>query len=204
VSLVMDGAPVIGERVVVFGQGIVGLLTTALLANFPLENLVSIDHYNLRRQASLDLGAKRSVDPADSELFESISQEHGVQGAHRADLVYELTGNPEVLNHAIQAVDYEGRIVLGSWYGNKRANIDLGGWFHRGRIKIISSQVSRIGSLFSNRWDKGRRFQLAWKMLNQIIPSKLITHEFPIQDAAKAFRLLDENPGEVLQVVFRY
>jgi len=38
VNFVMDGKPLIGERVLVFGQGIVGLLTAALLARFPLEN----------------------------------------------------------------------------------------------------------------------------------------------------------------------
>ena len=35
VNLVMDGAPLVGERVLVMGLGIVGLLTTALLAQFP-------------------------------------------------------------------------------------------------------------------------------------------------------------------------
>jgi NADPH:quinone reductase-like Zn-dependent oxidoreductase len=45
VNLVMDGAPLIGERVAVFGQGIVGLLTTALLGRFPLGRLVTVDGY---------------------------------------------------------------------------------------------------------------------------------------------------------------
>ena len=65
VNLVMDGAPLIGERVAVLGQGIVGLLTTALLARFPLERLVTLDRYALRRQASLALGAEASLDPSD-------------------------------------------------------------------------------------------------------------------------------------------
>jgi threonine dehydrogenase-like Zn-dependent dehydrogenase len=52
-GFVMDAVPVIGERVVVFGQGIVGLLTTVLLAEFPLESLVTVDRFELRRQASL-------------------------------------------------------------------------------------------------------------------------------------------------------
>src|SRR5258706_9490342 len=39
-NLVMDGAPLIGERVLVFGQGVVGLLTARLLARFPLARLV--------------------------------------------------------------------------------------------------------------------------------------------------------------------
>ena len=37
VSFLMDAAPLIGEQVAIFGQGIVGLLTTALLADYPLS-----------------------------------------------------------------------------------------------------------------------------------------------------------------------
>jgi threonine dehydrogenase-like Zn-dependent dehydrogenase len=51
VNLVQDGAPILGERVLVLGQGIVGLLVTSLLSEFPLESLVTIDNYELRRNA---------------------------------------------------------------------------------------------------------------------------------------------------------
>lgn len=43
VNLVLDGAPLVGERVLVFGQGVVGLLTAALLARFPLARLVGVE-----------------------------------------------------------------------------------------------------------------------------------------------------------------
>ena len=36
VNFVMDGRPMLGESVAVFGQGIVGLLTTSILATMPL------------------------------------------------------------------------------------------------------------------------------------------------------------------------
>ena len=37
VNLVQDGAPILGECVLVLGQGMVGLLTASLLKEFPLE-----------------------------------------------------------------------------------------------------------------------------------------------------------------------
>ena len=43
VSFVMDGQPLIGEQVVVFGQGVIGLLATRLLAEYPLASLVTVD-----------------------------------------------------------------------------------------------------------------------------------------------------------------
>ncbi len=42
INFLMDGKPLIGENVAVFGQGIVGLLTTCLLARIPLAGLSSI------------------------------------------------------------------------------------------------------------------------------------------------------------------
>ena len=203
-NFVMDGAPLIGENVVIFGQGIVGLLTTALLAQFPLSSLMTIDRYPLRRQASLDFGADSCLEPSETKSIEQTIQEFQKKSYRGADLVYELTGDPKVLNQAVETCGFNGRIVIGSWYGKKQAALDFGGWFHRSRIKIISSQVSSINPEFSGRWDKSRRFQVAWEMLKRVKPAQLITHRFPIQKAGEAYRLLDENPGDTIQVVFTY
>ena len=203
-NFVMDGAPLIGENVVIFGQGIVGLLTTALLAQFPLSSLITIDRYPLRRQVSLDYGADFCLEPSEMKSIEQTILEIQRESYRGADLSYELTGDPKVLNHAVEICSFNGRIVIGSWYGKKQAVLDLGGWFHRSRIKIISSQVSSINPEFSGRWDKSRRFQVAWEMLKRVKPAQLITHRFPIQKAGEAYRLLDENPGDTIQVVFTY
>ena len=56
VNFVMDGRPLVGEIVAVFGQGIVGLLTTALLTQFPLGGLVCFDRFEKRRLLALELG----------------------------------------------------------------------------------------------------------------------------------------------------
>jgi len=41
VNFLMHGQPLIGEQVVIFGQAVVGLVTTALLARLPLASLVT-------------------------------------------------------------------------------------------------------------------------------------------------------------------
>jgi 2-desacetyl-2-hydroxyethyl bacteriochlorophyllide A dehydrogenase len=53
VSFLMDGEPLIGEQAVVLGQGIIGLLVTALLSDYPLSALVTVDRFPLRRDWSL-------------------------------------------------------------------------------------------------------------------------------------------------------
>lgn len=225
VNLVHDGAPILGERVLVLGQGVVGLLVASLLREFPLEALVTSDRYPLRREASLAVGVDASFDPglleenlnnsSDKRQFgytqnQPIPSASGAQRTHQFayaqnfDLTFELSGSPSALNDAIVLTVFSGRIVIGSWYGEKRAEIDLGGAFHRSRIQLISSQVSTIAPALSGRWDKARRFGVAWEALRRIQPQKWITHRFPIEEAEMAYRLLDENPQETIQVIFEY
>ena len=200
VNLVQDGAPILGERVMVFGQGIVGLLTASLLKEFPLDALVTADCFPLRRESSLAQKVTASLDPDAIDFHASLSG-YAQDGF---DLVYELSGNPSALNDAIASTRFSGRIVIGSWYGEKRAPIDLGGAFHRSRIKLISSQVSTIAPELSARWDKSRRFSVAWEALRRIQPERWITHRFLLSQAAEAYRLLDESPQETIQVIFQH
>lgn len=200
VNFVQDGAPLIGERAAVFGQGIVGLLTTAVLRQFPLSGLVTVDSYPLRRQAALELGVDACLDPRAAGALDEIRERLG----GGADLTYELSGAPEALNQAIAVTGFAGRVVIGSWYGEKRADLALGGYFHRSRIRLISSQVTTLAPELSGRWDKARRFELAWAMIERLQPQKWITHRFPLHEAAQAYELLDRNPQETLQVIMTY
>ncbi len=200
ITLVHDGAPLLGERVLVLGQGIVGLLTASLLLEFPLHSLAVVDRYPLRRAA---LPRNRTIphlligDPDDPDLRPGLL----AQTDGGFDLTFELSGNPAALNDAIALTRFSGRIVIGSWYGQKRAPLDLGGVFHRSRLRLIASQVSTMAPELSGRWDKARRLQVAWEALQRLQPQRWITHRFPLEQAADAYRLLDEHPEQTLQVL---
>lgn len=199
-NFLMDGAPMIGEGVIVFGQGIVGLLTTALLSKYPLGELITLDRYKFRRSLSIELGAQIAFDPEQPDTQPKLL----AALPDGADLCYELSGTPETLNQAIKITGYNGRVVIGSWYGSKRAALDLGGHYHRSRIRLISSQVSTIAPHLQGRWTKTRRFKLAWEMIEKIRPSRFITHRLPVERASQAYQLIDQKPEETLQVVFTY
>ncbi|MEX2352898.1 MAG: zinc-binding alcohol dehydrogenase [Gammaproteobacteria bacterium] len=205
VNLVQDGHPLLGERVVVLGQGIVGLLVSTLLAEFPLDGLYALDRINERRLRANKAGVTNEYNPDSATEMHKLQKELSTgQSGKGADLIYELTGTPETLNLAIELCGYAGRIVIGSWYGTKPANLLLGNNFHRNRIQMISSQVSTIAPELSGRWDTSRRFDLAWKMIRKLHPEQLISHHIPFDCAADAYHLLDQSPEEVLQTVLTY
>lgn len=198
-SLVLDGRPRIGERVVVFGAGVIGLCTVGVLSSFPLDRLVAVDPVASRRERAVDLGADRAVRP--DEVAGLVADWPDPGGA---DLVYELSGRPETLDGAIDAAGYDGRVVVGSWYGEKEATVELGTDFHRGRIAVESSQVSTLAPETRGRWTKGRRMDTALSRLGDLDVGSLVTHRVPFDEAETAYRLLHERTDDPLQVLLTY
>jgi 2-desacetyl-2-hydroxyethyl bacteriochlorophyllide A dehydrogenase len=204
-TLLLDGQPLPGEQVAIFGQGIVGLLLTALISRWPLSSLVTLDLYPRRRLLSENLGAHLSLDPSASDAMARLAAALQAGGPFPgADLCYEISGNPAALDQAIAATGFSGRVVIGSWYGIKRCDLNLGGRFHRSRMRLISSQVSSIAPELTGRWDKARRHQVTWQMLAQMQPARFITHRFPIAQAAQAYELMDNHPEDVILVFLTY
>jgi len=204
-NLLHDGAPRLGERVAVFGLGIVGLLTCALLARLPLECLVGLDPIRARREMAETLAGLRAVDPADLQAFKAIeSAPSDRPGPAGFDLIYELSGAPQALEQALALAGFHSRIVIGSWYGRKPVSLDLGGRFHRDRVRLISSQVSTIDPELSGRWDKKRRLAAVLDLLPIVDPTRFISQRLPFDRAQEAYTLLLDQPQRALQIVLTY
>lgn len=203
-NFVMDTMPVVGERLLVIGQGVVGLLTTAILGTFPLAALVAADRFPGRREWARRFGATEVVASVASRGASAGCSSAAGGSAAEFDAVIEVSGNPNALDEAIAVTGFAGRIIVGSWYGRKKAAVNLGGAFHRRRIRLISSQVSTVAPELSGRWSKARRLALAWDWVRRIAPESLITHVFTPACCQEAFEQASAPEGGALQVVFQY
>lgn len=198
-NLVLDGAPLLGERVLVFGQGVVGLLAAALLARFPLARLVAVEPLAWRRELARQWGVPEAVDPGDAGQWQAL-----LASLDGADLLFELSGDMAALDRAIEAAGFGARIVVGSWYGTRSRPVDLGGRFHRNRLRLVSSQVSTLDPVLRGRWDRQRRLDLAWRMLAQLRPEGLVAASYPLARCADAFEAATARRAGIMQVIFEY
>ena len=201
VNALLDAAPRLGERVVVIGQGVVGLLITQLVRKAGASLIVTSDLFEKRRRLSLSAGADVAVDPSTEDLSERVS---ALTRGTGADVVIEASGQPRALDDAVRVATHEGRVVIVSWYGIKRAGLALGSDFHRKRLTLKSSQVSNLDPAITPRWTILRRRELAVSYLRELFLDELISDVFPLDRAAEAYRLIDERPAEVLQVILDY
>jgi 2-desacetyl-2-hydroxyethyl bacteriochlorophyllide A dehydrogenase len=196
VNLILDGGPGLDDAVLVIGQGVIGLLVTALLARFPLAVLAVAEPNPGRAALARRFGAHAVVDGA--------APWKALAGGRGADLIYELSGDPRALDLAIAAAGHETRIVVGSWYGAKRAPVDLGGSFHRRRLHISSSQVSHIGAPLSARWDRARRREATWRALAEIDTGPLVGDRVPFTDAQRAYERADAGGSGAPQILLTH
>ena len=119
-------------------------------------------------------------------------------------MVVEASGSGAALQAAIDSVVVEGTVVVASWYGTKPVALSLGERFHRGRVRLRSSQVGSISPDLGPRWDRGRRMETVLDLLPQLRLKELISHRFPFEKAPDAYRLVDKHPGDVVQVILTY
>lgn len=188
----------LGDVVVVYGLGIVGMFC-AQLARRTAGTLVVVDPFEYRRGIASRLGADVAVHPDDAiEAVMEASQGRG------ADIAVEASGAASGLQMSIDSCGLEGTVCVVGWYGSKQIPLVLAPQFYSQRLKLASSSVLYAGSGLQARWDLGRKLQAALDLLPSLHPEDMISHRIPFGDAPDAFRLLDERLGETLAVILTY
>jgi NADPH:quinone reductase-like Zn-dependent oxidoreductase/FMN phosphatase YigB (HAD superfamily) len=192
VSIVHDANPRFGEQVVVFGQGLVGLLVTAILSQMIQSPLIftTVDSLPKRLAVSALMGSLQAIAPSH------------VAATGPFDIAIEVSGNGKALQSAIDSVCNGGKVVIASWYGSSTVELELGIDFHRSHKTLVTSQVSEIPAELHARWNKQRRFQLAWEMTRQLRPSRLCTRSVSPDAAQSAYEALRD--GSEIAIAFEY
>ncbi len=179
-----------GDRIVVVGAGVVGLLVAALAARLPGADVTSVDVDETRRSIALSLGAK-------------FAQPQEAPGD--ADIVFHASAAAAGLDTAIRCVGFEGTIVEMSWYGDKPVQVGLGGAFHSRRLKLVSSQVGHVSAGHRPRWTHRRRVETAVGLLAEIPAlDALVAEEIAFEDAARELPRILGPAGRGLAPVIRY
>jgi 2-desacetyl-2-hydroxyethyl bacteriochlorophyllide A dehydrogenase len=190
----------LGETVAVFGQGVIGLLTTRL-ATLNGATVVAVDAMPARLAVATRFGAGHAIGPAGAA--EEIRRLTGGLGA---DTVIEISGAYPALHEAIRSVTTEGRVVAAGFYQGDGVGLRLGEEFHHNRVRLMCSQIGGVPPHLAPRWSAQRlqRVFLAQVAAGAVEVSALVSHLVPAGSAAEAYALLDERPGDALQVVLDF
>jgi threonine dehydrogenase-like Zn-dependent dehydrogenase len=167
VNALWDAAPLIGDRVVVVGAGMVGSCIARLLRGFPAVDvtLVDVDPDRAGVAAALDVG------------FALPGEAPG-----GCDLVLHASATSEGLQRSLDLLGPEATVIDLSWYGDREVHLALGGAFHSDRLAIRASQVGTLSPARSGRRTAADRMALALQLLRDPAFDALITGGSPFSE----------------------
>jgi threonine dehydrogenase-like Zn-dependent dehydrogenase len=201
-NAVLAGDVRVGDKVAVFGQGVIGLLATRLAAITGAE-VVAVDMLPRRLEAARAMGAVETVAADADGGAGAVVREWSGGGV---DAAIEISGSDRALHEAIRSVVVEGTVVASGFYQGGAANVRLGEEFHHNRVRIVASQISGTPVGLGDRWDQPRLVRTFMGLVRdaRVDAASLVTHVVDAADVAAVFERLDRGDPEILQAVLRF
>lgn len=166
-NAVWDSAAGPGDRICVVGAGLVGCLVARLCQRLPGAEVTLVDRLRRRRDAAAQL---------------NVTFASGEDAPAGCDIVFHTSASEGGLATAMGCLGDEATLVEMSWYGDRAVSAPLGGAFHAGRQRIISSQVGSVSPTRRPRWDYARRMDKAIELLDDAALDCLIDREVAFRD----------------------
>ena len=192
----------LGDRVAVFGQGVIGLLATRL-ATLAGADVVAVDTLPRRLDAAREMGALEVV-AADVEGGAGPVIREWAPGG--VDSAIELSGSDRALHEAVRSVVVDGTVVASGFYQGGAQHLRLGEEFHHNRVRIVASQISGTPVALGPRWDQPRLVRTFMEQVRRgaVDVRSLVTDVVDAADVASAFERLDAGDPDILQAVLRF
>jgi threonine dehydrogenase-like Zn-dependent dehydrogenase len=180
-----------GEKdVLIYGAGAIGLYALQYAKVMGANSIFAIDIADFRLDLAKKLGADRVINPKKEDPVQVILDETDGRGV---GVALECTGYPPAFNQALKATVRMGTVVIVSIYG--------------GELKIEQpfKDMTDRGLIIKNaRLSPGNAVRKAISCLADKSIKSVITHEFKMEEAKKAFEVA-ANPAEnnSIKVVIR-
>ncbi len=202
----------LGERVVVIGLGLLGLLTVQILKAAGCVVLGS-DLEPVRCRLAEELGADQAVEGNPTEAALAFS---GGRGAD-AVIITAATKSNQPIETAAEAARTRGRVVVVGMVGmdvprdpfyRKELELRLSMSYGPGRYDPVYEEGGVDYPYGYVRWTEQRNMQSFLELVaaGRVTPGRLVTHRFDIDSALDAYALMEgkSGGGSYLGIVIGY
>jgi 2-desacetyl-2-hydroxyethyl bacteriochlorophyllide A dehydrogenase len=194
----------LGEVVVVVGLGIVGQMAIRYARLNGAYPVIAMDVSDERLSTARAAGATHALNPRQQDPLEVVND---VTRGRKADVVFEVTGNPSVIPLLPPLLHRAGRLVLlGSPRG--KTTIDFHDEVHTFGLRVIGAHASNhplVETPF-NPWTQTRNIELYFELLRVGLfqTADLITHRYRWHEAATVYHSLLEDRTPTLGVILNW
>jgi 2-desacetyl-2-hydroxyethyl bacteriochlorophyllide A dehydrogenase len=191
----------LGERVAVFGQGLIGQFARQLAAIDGAATTIAVDLIDARLEVASRHGATHLVNPARDDLEAAMAAATNGDGV---DVAIEATGNPAVIADALHAVARLGRVIL---LGSPRGRIEIDPYtdIHSKGVSLIGAHANTTAASANpyHRWTLAEQRRLALELMRQgrLHTEGLVSHRVPAAEALPIWEALTDHQRDYLGVI---
>jgi L-iditol 2-dehydrogenase len=162
------------DTVLIVGAGPIGLFHLQLARVAGARTVIVSEPSESRQDFARGLGAHVTVDPTSEDLSEVVAEHTNGLGA---DVIIICIGIPALVNEALKLARLGGRINVFAGLANQ-------GWAEIEANLIHYNQLEVTGVTGARRLD----YEVALRLIEsgRVDVSDMITHRFPLEDAAEA------------------
>ncbi|MGZ5297152.1 MAG: zinc-binding dehydrogenase, partial [Actinomycetota bacterium] len=177
-----------GSVVAVIGAGPVGFFCIQAARALGAGKVFAIDLEPGRLQLAASVGAV-PVNARERHPASALAEATDGRGA---DVVLEAVGTPSAFESAVNVVRRGGRVVVVGVYAGESVELQLGVYWARA-LTLRFSGICPVHAWWKRAMDE--------VIGGRIVPSPLISHRLPLEDAAKGYALFDRREATKVVLV---
>src|SRR6266511_1472443 len=181
------GGSLVGSDIAIFGPGSVGLMTVKACKQLGAASVILVGTRTSRLEMGRRLGADHLINIRARDPVVAIRELTDGAGV---DLAIECSGAVETPQQCVQVTKRGGKILVVAFYPQP-VTLDLSA--------VVRSDIT----IYTTRGEGGNNVKRAVSLAAQgrLRGSDLVTHEFPLEDIAEAFRVMRERIDEPIKIV---
>ena len=177
------------DTVMVIGCGMIGLGAIVCAAGRGAK-VIAVDVDDKKLELVKQLGAHYTINSQKENLHERIYEITGKRGA---DVIIEAVGRPETYLASVSEVAFTGRIVF-IGYAKEKVPFDTQ-YFVKKEVDILGSRNAMPGDFIA---------VMEYLKKGTCPVDKLITAEYPPEEAQIALEKWADNPSDVFRILIRF
>mgnify|MGYP001045236636 CR=1 FL=1 len=179
----------LGDTVIVFGAGCIGLVSMLASKARGASNVYVVDIIDKRLEFAKKLGATEVINAKNEDVIAKINALTGGKGAH---VVIETAGSPITVAQTASVVRKAGTVVLVGMTVKSETSYDF--------MKLMGKEGT-LKTIFRYR----NLYPVAINAISSgtIDVKSIVTHEFEFENIKEAFDFVAANPTDVVKAVVK-
>jgi 2-desacetyl-2-hydroxyethyl bacteriochlorophyllide A dehydrogenase len=183
----------LGDVVVVYGMGFAGQIIAQAVKRMGAYKVVAVDVAEDKLALAKRLGSDVLINAKSQDPVRAVRELTKDRGA---DVVVEAAGSQASMNQATAMLKHNGRLALYSWI-TQPITLNISRWHDDGL------EIRTTGLVHHTEQERAIWTPWALRPVTQglVDVRPLITHEFPFEKVAEAFRVAADDPTAIKVIV---